>query len=144
MGRKLHNQNRQFGVLRLNNRLKKTVFYSVLLSCKIAKRENVVLLSGLFTSNPSWWELQNVYSCISNVYAVRYATFIYLTTKRITTYAKCLQYSPMLTYLDVYIENTRWVSFDIRLRERLLTSQGLLSDSTWVLEAEHGKVDIII
>ena len=53
MGRKLHNQNRQFGVLRLNNRLKKTVFYSVLLSCKIAKRENVVLLSGLLLLIPA-------------------------------------------------------------------------------------------
>ena len=42
-GRKLHKQNHQFCIWRL-----KKVFYSVLLSCKLAKKnENVVLLSGL-------------------------------------------------------------------------------------------------
>ena len=48
--------------------------------------------------------------------------------------------------IDWDIENTRWVSwyqvYQARLWECLLTSRGLPSDSTCVLKAEPGKLDI--
>ena len=57
-----------------------------------------------------------------------------------------------LLLIAKYIENTRWVSFDIkftvyqvyqaRLRECLLTSRGLPSDSTCIFKAVPGKLDI--
>ena len=48
-GRNLYNQNREL----CTNRLKNVGFHSVLVSCKIAKRENVVLRSGLSKPNLS-------------------------------------------------------------------------------------------
>ena len=55
----------------------------VLLWCKIAKKENVVLHSGLLTSYLSLCELQIVCSFVCILFVLRYTKVVYLATKTI-------------------------------------------------------------
>ena len=67
---------------------------------------------------------------------------LYLFWDLIYYYVLCMLATYLKTRLladliNTYIENTRWVPFDIKF-----TRQDLLGDSTSVLKAESGKLDI--